>query len=87
MVLKVTSTAICGSDLHLFEGYMPGMQKGDILGHEVIVPSLIGMGLQGAKGKGGSGRSRVQGAGEGNHGAGETGGGEKAASQGMGGGC
>lgn len=35
-VIKVTSTAICGSDLHLFDGYMPGMQAGDILGHEFM---------------------------------------------------
>lgn len=33
-VVKITSTAICGSDLHLFDGYMPTMKEGDILGHE-----------------------------------------------------
>jgi threonine dehydrogenase-like Zn-dependent dehydrogenase len=33
-IVKITSTAICGSDLHLFDGYMPTMEKGDILGHE-----------------------------------------------------
>jgi threonine dehydrogenase-like Zn-dependent dehydrogenase len=33
-IIKVTSTAICGSDLHLYDGYMPTMEKGDILGHE-----------------------------------------------------
>src|SRR5690606_32115292 len=33
-IIKVTSTAICGSDLHLFDGYMMGMEDGDILGHE-----------------------------------------------------
>lgn len=33
-VIKITSTAICGSDLHLYDGYMPTMEKGDILGHE-----------------------------------------------------
>lgn len=33
-IVKITSTAICGSDLHLLDGYMPTMQKGDILGHE-----------------------------------------------------
>ena len=33
-VIKITSTAICGSDLHLLNGYQPSMQKGDILGHE-----------------------------------------------------
>ena len=35
-VLKITSTAICGSDLHLYDGYIPTMQKGDILGHEFM---------------------------------------------------
>lgn len=33
-VIRVTSTAICGSDLHLYDGYMPSMQPGDVLGHE-----------------------------------------------------
>jgi threonine dehydrogenase-like Zn-dependent dehydrogenase len=33
-IIKVTSTAICGSDLHLFDGYQPTMEEGDILGHE-----------------------------------------------------
>ncbi len=33
-IVKITSTAICGSDLHLMDGYMPTMEKGDILGHE-----------------------------------------------------
>ncbi|HYK25822.1 MAG TPA: zinc-dependent alcohol dehydrogenase [Steroidobacteraceae bacterium] len=35
-VLKITSTAICGSDLHLYDGYIPAMMKGDILGHEFM---------------------------------------------------
>jgi len=35
-IVKVTSTAICGSDLHLYNGYMPTMEKGDILGHEFM---------------------------------------------------
>ena len=33
-IIRITSTAICGSDLHLLDGYMPTMEKGDILGHE-----------------------------------------------------
>ena len=33
-IIKITSTAICGSDLHLFDGYQPTMEDGDILGHE-----------------------------------------------------
>ena len=35
-IVKVTSTAICGSDLHLYDGYIPTVQKGDILGHEFM---------------------------------------------------
>jgi len=35
-ILKVTLTAICGSDLHLYDGYVPTMEKGDILGHEFM---------------------------------------------------
>jgi threonine dehydrogenase-like Zn-dependent dehydrogenase len=35
-VIKVTSCAICGSDLHLFDGVMPSMLKGDVLGHETM---------------------------------------------------
>jgi len=35
-ILKVTSTAICGSDLHLYNGLIPSMQKGDVLGHEFM---------------------------------------------------
>lgn len=35
-IIKVTSTAICGSDLHLFDGVIPAMEKGDILGHEFM---------------------------------------------------
>jgi len=33
-VVKITATAICGSDLHLYDGFMPTMEKGDVLGHE-----------------------------------------------------
>lgn len=35
-IVRVTSTAICGSDLHLYNGYIPTMEKGDILGHEFM---------------------------------------------------
>ncbi|MCA1817962.1 MAG: glutathione-dependent formaldehyde dehydrogenase [Acidobacteria bacterium] len=35
-VVQITSTAICGSDLHLYNGFMPTMEKGDILGHEFM---------------------------------------------------
>ena len=35
-IVKVTTSAICGSDLHLYDGHMPSMQAGDILGHEFM---------------------------------------------------
>lgn len=35
-IVKVTSCAICGSDLHLYHHFMPGMKKGDVLGHEFM---------------------------------------------------
>ena len=35
-IVKVTTCAICGSDLHLFDGFVPGMKHGDILGHEFM---------------------------------------------------
>ncbi len=34
VIIKVTSTAICGSDLHLYDGFMPTMESGDVVGHE-----------------------------------------------------
>lgn len=36
IILRVTTTAICGSDLHLYDGYIPTMEEGDILGHEFM---------------------------------------------------
>lgn len=36
IILRVTATAICGSDLHLFRGKVPGLKHGDILGHEFM---------------------------------------------------
>lgn len=36
VVLRVTATAICGSDLHLYRGKVPGMKEGDVLGHEFM---------------------------------------------------
>jgi len=36
IILRVTATAICGSDLHIYRGKIPGMQDGDILGHEFM---------------------------------------------------
>ena len=35
-IVRVTSTAICGSDLHLVDGYIPTVKKGDVLGHEFM---------------------------------------------------
>jgi threonine dehydrogenase-like Zn-dependent dehydrogenase len=35
-IVKITSTAICGSDLHLYNGFIPTLKKGDILGHEFM---------------------------------------------------
>jgi len=36
VIIKVTATAICGSDLHLLDGYVPTMEEGDVLGHEFM---------------------------------------------------
>jgi threonine dehydrogenase-like Zn-dependent dehydrogenase len=36
VIVDVTLTAICGSDLHLYNGFMPGMERGDVLGHEFM---------------------------------------------------
>jgi threonine dehydrogenase-like Zn-dependent dehydrogenase len=35
-IIKVTNTAICGSDLHLYNGFIPSMKKGDVVGHEFM---------------------------------------------------
>jgi threonine dehydrogenase-like Zn-dependent dehydrogenase len=35
-IIKITSTAVCGSDLHLYNGFIPSMKRGDILGHEFM---------------------------------------------------
>ena len=48
-ILKVSSCAICGSDLHLFNGFMPGMKSGDVLGHE-FMGEIVEVGA-GARGK------------------------------------
>lgn len=45
-IVRITSTAICGSDLHLFDGLMPTMQEGDVLGHEPMgVVEEVGKGV------------------------------------------
>jgi threonine dehydrogenase-like Zn-dependent dehydrogenase len=46
ILLRVTATAICGSDLHIFRGKIPGMKEGDILGHEFMgIVEDIGAGI------------------------------------------
>ena len=35
-IVRITATAICGSDLHLYDGYIPTLKAGDILGHEFM---------------------------------------------------
>ena len=35
-IMKITRTAICGSDLHLYDGFIPTMEAGDMLGHEFM---------------------------------------------------
>lgn len=47
-IVKVTSCAICGSDLHFYDGYMPGMKKGDIVGHE-FMGEVVEVGRDNAK--------------------------------------
>ena len=44
-IVKVSSCAICGSDLHLFDGFMPGMKAGDIMGHE-FMGEVVAVGAQ-----------------------------------------
>lgn len=36
VVIKVTSCAICGSDLHIYDGVIPEMESGDVIGHETM---------------------------------------------------
>jgi threonine dehydrogenase-like Zn-dependent dehydrogenase len=46
-IVKITSTAICGSDLHLYNGFMPTMESGDIVGHEFMGEVVeVGPGVQ-----------------------------------------
>lgn len=49
-IVKITSTAICGSDLHLYDGFIPTMQAGDILGHEFMGEVMeVGKGVRNLK--------------------------------------
>ena len=52
-IIKVTACAICGSDLHLYDHFMPGMEKGDVMGHEFMGEVVeVGSGAKGALRKG-----------------------------------
>ena len=49
-IIRITSTAICGSDLHIYDGFIPGMMRGDILGHEFMGEVVeVGSGVQNLK--------------------------------------
>src|SRR3954468_6209764 len=49
-IVRITSTAICGSDLHLYNGFMPTMKKGDVLGHEFMGEVMeVGPGVKNLK--------------------------------------
>ena len=47
-IIKVTLTAICGSDLHLLDGFIPTMRKGDVLGHE-FMGEVVAVGSENTK--------------------------------------
>src|SRR4051812_47210295 len=52
-IIKVTACAICGSDLHLYDHFMPGMKSGDVMGHETMGEVVeVGRGVNGALRKG-----------------------------------
>src|ERR671939_1662489 len=49
-IVRVTSTAICGSDLHLYNGFVPTMESGDVLGHEFMGEAVeVGKGVSNLK--------------------------------------
>ena len=51
-IIKVTGCAICGSDLHIYDGVIPSMEKGDVLGHETMGEVVeVGRGEQEAQGR------------------------------------
>src|SRR5436309_2452124 len=49
-IVRITSTAICGSDLHLFNGFIPTMEPGDVVGHEFMGEVMeVGRGVKNLK--------------------------------------
>jgi threonine dehydrogenase-like Zn-dependent dehydrogenase len=49
-IVRITSTAICGSDLHIYDGFIPGMMRGDIIGHEFMGEVVeVGSGVKNLK--------------------------------------
>jgi threonine dehydrogenase-like Zn-dependent dehydrogenase len=49
-IVRITSTAICGSDLHLYNGFVPTMESGDVLGHEFMGEVVeVGRGVRNLK--------------------------------------
>jgi threonine dehydrogenase-like Zn-dependent dehydrogenase len=49
-IVKITASGICGSDLHLLDGFMPTMEKGDVLGHEPMgIVEEVGNGVKNLK--------------------------------------
>jgi threonine dehydrogenase-like Zn-dependent dehydrogenase len=49
-IVQITSTAICGSDLHLLDGYVPTMEEGDVMGHEFMGEVIeVGSGVDDSK--------------------------------------
>lgn len=50
VILRVTTTCICGSDLHMYMGAMPGMKSGDVVGHEFMgIVEAVGPNVKGVK--------------------------------------
>ena len=49
-IVRITSTAICGSDLHLYNGFIPTMERGDVIGHEFMGEVVeVGRGVKNLK--------------------------------------
>jgi threonine dehydrogenase-like Zn-dependent dehydrogenase len=49
VIVRITSSGICGSDLHLLDGFVPTMEKGDILGHEPMGEVEVGKAVKNLK--------------------------------------